>query len=434
MVKLYFKQAWQLLKQNKLFSTIYIIGTGLAISMVMLLIIIYYIKVANIYPETNRERMMVMKYGVENSIDKNRGTASHYFSYQAVKDFFYTLETPEAVTAIYYGDSEDSYVERPDRSLIPVQLKYTDAAFWQVFSFSFLAGKPYSQAEFDSGIHTVVISESLAGKVFNTTDVVGKTLSLNFTDYRVSGVVRDASYATPVSYAQIWLPYSCNSSYEEKSGITGMLGGMQVYILMNSSSEADVVSKEINDRFHRFNAFQTERIIALNGQPNSFHKSVFHFNSMDESNWLDFLRISTLFLLLSLLVPAINLSGMISSRMERRTAEIGVRKAFGASNKVVLTQILYENLLLTFLGGIIGLILSYLLVLFSRNWFLDLFNLWSEPLPEGVEVLLTPSMLINPTIFLVVFGVCLFLNVLTGILPAWNSCRRNIVDSLNIKD
>ena len=42
MIKLYFKQAWQLLKQNPLFSSVYVLGTGLGIAMTMSLVIIYY--------------------------------------------------------------------------------------------------------------------------------------------------------------------------------------------------------------------------------------------------------------------------------------------------------------------------------------------------------------------------------------------------------
>ena len=52
MIKLYFKQAWQLLKQNPLFSSVYVLGTGLGIAMTMSLVIIYYIKMAPVYPET----------------------------------------------------------------------------------------------------------------------------------------------------------------------------------------------------------------------------------------------------------------------------------------------------------------------------------------------------------------------------------------------
>ncbi|MDR0972834.1 MAG: hypothetical protein LBM61_02455, partial [Prevotellaceae bacterium] len=60
-MKAYFKQAWRLLKQNKVFSTVYIIGTGLAITVTMVLTMIFYIKIAPVYPEVNRNRMLVIE-------------------------------------------------------------------------------------------------------------------------------------------------------------------------------------------------------------------------------------------------------------------------------------------------------------------------------------------------------------------------------------
>lgn len=60
-----------------------------------------------------------------------------------------------------------------------------------------------------------------------------------------------------------------------------------------------------------------------------------------------------------LLVPAVNLSGMTLSRMRRRMAEIGVRKAFGATGGELIRQVFFENFVLTLLAGVVGLALSY---------------------------------------------------------------------------
>ncbi len=54
---LYIKQAWQLMRQERFFSAVYIISTGLAISMVMVLSISFYLKLANLYPENNLRSM-----------------------------------------------------------------------------------------------------------------------------------------------------------------------------------------------------------------------------------------------------------------------------------------------------------------------------------------------------------------------------------------
>ena len=60
MIKQYFKQAWTMMRQNKLFTSIYVAGTGLSIAFTMVLFIIYYVKFAPVYPEYNRDRTLVI--------------------------------------------------------------------------------------------------------------------------------------------------------------------------------------------------------------------------------------------------------------------------------------------------------------------------------------------------------------------------------------
>ena len=58
--------------------------------------------------------------------------------------------------------------------------------------------------------------------------------------------------------------------------------------------------------------------------------------------------------LILLIVPAINVSGLISSQMSRRMAELAVRKAYGASRSTLMVQLLRENLALAFAGALLG--------------------------------------------------------------------------------
>ena len=58
---------------------------------------------------------------------------------------------------------------------------------------------------------------------------------------------------------------------------------------------------------------------------------------------------------------------MISSRMEGRLAEMGVRKSFGTGRKMLLPNVMWENLLLTALGGALGLLLAWLALYVGRG-------------------------------------------------------------------
>ena len=62
MIKLYFKQAFYLLRENKLLSSISIIGTALAIAMIMVIVITLRATIAPFAPETHRDRMLIFRF------------------------------------------------------------------------------------------------------------------------------------------------------------------------------------------------------------------------------------------------------------------------------------------------------------------------------------------------------------------------------------
>ena len=96
MYKIYIKQAWALIRQERFFSSVYIVGTGLAISMVMALAVAYHIRTANIAPEVHRDRMCYLS----NVTYKLNGTKSNYKAAcgpRLVKEVIGNLHVPEDV-------------------------------------------------------------------------------------------------------------------------------------------------------------------------------------------------------------------------------------------------------------------------------------------------------------------------------------------------
>ena len=81
-------------------------------------------------------------------------------------------------------------VNLPGQPGIGIDLLQTDDAFWHVFDFSFIAGKPYDRATFDAGQPVAVITESVARRLFQTSDAIGREFLLNHAPYKVAGVVR----------------------------------------------------------------------------------------------------------------------------------------------------------------------------------------------------------------------------------------------------
>ena len=101
----------------------------------------------------------------------------------------------------------------------------------------------------------------------------------------------------------------------------------------------------------------------------------------------------------------------------------------GANRGTLIRQVLAENLAVTLLGGVLGLLFSYVAVFLLKDWLLGSFELAS--LNSGLT--LSAGMLIRPAIFFFAFLFCLLLNLLSAAIPAWNASNGNIVDSLNDK-
>ena len=147
MIKQYFKQAWQLIKQHKLFSAIYIAGTALGISMVMIMAILNYVKTADISPEINRSRLLYVKSVSMSPVDTLRFkyTNSGQLSYKAAKEFFIPLKTPERVSVMM---ENNDFASLPDNeNLVKVKNKGVDTNYWKIFQFRFIKGKPFSEAD-----------------------------------------------------------------------------------------------------------------------------------------------------------------------------------------------------------------------------------------------------------------------------------------------
>lgn len=438
MIKIYLKQAWELLRQNPLFSTLYVVGTALAIAMTMIMAVVYYVKIAPVYPETNRMNTHYLTNArFEKGVEGHKSSVQWAVSYKALQEWFHSLKNVEVVSAALYDDmTNNSYIQPADRSgEFQVSVKLTDPAFFRIYSFHFLEGKAFTASDLASGIHTAVITEKLARRLFGTLEgVVGRSFSLNYVDYRVCGVVRGASYLTSKSYAQIYAPYSVSPGYDEGKYGMQYVGAFNITFLTKDAEQAEALHAEINEIIRKENLMHKDDWqVELWDQPNSHLLSAFKTYASQEFDTWATVRYFLLVLLVLLLVPALNLSGMIASRMENRMAEMGVRKSFGAGRGILLSQVMWENLLLTLMGGVLGLLLAWLAIYGCRDWVFTVFNTWPSAVPEGVEVMVSGEMLFAPLVFLAALLLCIVLNMLSALIPAWYSLRRPIVYSLNEK-
>ncbi len=428
MIKQYFQQAWAQLRQNPIISVVNVTGTALAIFLIMLVVMVQQVDVEPFAPENNRDRMLYYNFiSVTNSAwgegDSNNGC----MSVQVADQCFRTLQTPEACT-VYTIGTVTIPVNMPGQAAISVDMKETDDVFWRVFDFSFTDGKPYDKATFDAGQPVAVITRSVARALFGTdSGVAGREFLLNHAPYRVAGVVRDVSTLASMAYSQIWIPYtSTDTPYDTDTG--GIMGNFSCALLARSRDDFPAIRAE-SDRSVR--VYNTSRQadgweIIMRNRPYDQEKNALATSSNNEPD-LQGARIRRLMVyLILLLVPAINLSSMTQSRLRRRLAEIGVRRAFGCTRAEVAGQILAENLIVTLLAGVLGLALSLAFAFVGND--LLFAQSFSRTLNPPVVSL---SILVHLSTFGWALLFCFVLNLLSSGIPAWHAARVNVVEAIS---
>ena len=428
MIQQYFKQAWRLLKENPVLSTISIIGTALAICMIMVMVMSHEVKNAAYPPETNRDRMLYVKWMSGRQKDKpTKGSSNGPMGYALAQAGFKALKTPEAVTVVTAFAPPALASQPGSNTAVSFDKMLTDEAFWKVFDFSFIDGAPYTEADVKAGLRKAVVTEKAARETFGSTAVTGRRILLDYTEYTVCGVVKDVSTLATAAYAQIWLPITSEEIPADNA--EGTSGLCRVFILAKSKAdfsvirdEAEMLRKKYNDGLSEYEAF-------YRGQPDKHFVYINRKWANVEPDMKQIVRQSIIVLLLLLIVPAINLSGMMSSRMRKRLSELGVRRAYGATRGNLLAQILWESLLQTLLGGALGLLFSYMAAFLLKGMIYG--N--STMMYQLGDVSLNPFSLLHPVIFLYAFLFCVLLNVLSAIIPAWRTSRKPIVESIHSK-
>ena len=277
---------------------------------------------------------------------------------------------------------------------------------------------PSHAEEVGRGVPTTVVAAS------KNEAAAGQTILLNGLEYTVSGVVDDVSGITADVYAEAWVTYSSLSvamdhALGERDGAVGLL---EANILLADASDLPALSEELRREVRRYNSGLSEGQVVCE-EPLSYADNLLSGLFGPETY-----IVLGMALLLFLLVPALNLSGMNASRIQERVGELGIRKAFGATKATLMGQVFVENMVLMLPGGVAGLLFSYVLGFIFRNALLvPGFNL----LGTSGDVFLSPGMLLNMSVFAYAFGVCVALNLLSSMLPAWRIVRGNITDALN---
>ena len=373
------------LNQHRFYTAVCVVGTAVTMAFVMVVVMVYDFRTADVAPETRRSRVLY-NYGTQCM----RPDGTNMWGYRglgptAFHAFFDDLPGVDELT--FHGGLRKAVCALPASSdRHSVLLRPVAANWFEFFRYDFLAGRPFTQAEYDAGRAAlekaddewrsvrnrddgvvrrfVVISEKLAGELFGgTAEAVGKQFLLDFQEVRVVGVVRNVSSIFQTAYADVWEPFTL--IYEENmdpSTSTGGLIGFHYTVLhLSSDASPDEVRAEVNRRMEQLNKQGLEYILQDPRLYTHTEYTFFRDGSIHAG------LVYGLLLVILLVVPAVGISGLVHAQMQSRLGEIAIRKAYGASNADIIGRLFAESLCTTLMGGVLGYALSCCLLYTSPS-------------------------------------------------------------------
>lgn len=435
-IKSSLKQLWTESRANPGFTSLYIGGVAFAVAFTMIYAIIYYVHLAPIYPEYNRPTTyFINNISISNDNMQSMGSLGVPF----YREFVSSSENIEAAGITY---DATAFIQPPDNSGdITVVDRFIDPGFFKVYPYEFVAGRPFNEAETEAAMNIAIIDSTLARRLFGSEEnAINKEVSLNFKPHRVIGVVKDGNPVAYMSYANVFVPYSTSfgpytTPQDHTHDISKMnfLGAFLIPIKFRDAAQAERFREELNDKIRRINAADTTGwVLNIRNSPVSHTMRVLSHDNWEEGqSAADFIRPLLLILVVLLIIPAINISGMISGQMDRRIAEIGVRRSFGATRRMLTGQVMFENLVLTLVGGFLGLLVAWILIICGSDMLLKLIIPAWQAMDAPVHI--SAEIVFAPLIFFAIILICLILNLLSAYIPVCLSLRHPIVSSINSK-
>lgn len=415
----YFKQILYELKTQKMVTWISISGTALAIFLIMVLFMSQRLKQLEISPLSERNRILVAQ-GIHFSDDKGSNTSGSGIDFDLAKKLYGNLDGVErsSFVKLKWGKLPAGL---PMKETFSTDVLSVDDEFWKIYDYKFISGSPFEKEEIKSGKKLAVITKSLAHKIFMEEEVAGRLIDVDNIPYTIKGVIEDQYPMLPDAKNDIFITFTPDipDSYYE-----GILGNVNPRLLVKEGVDPGYVKAQVAKRYEDLNReYEKEnKSFYYHQQPYTYKElSMGTFGSNNDPPVIEY-RIEMFFYYgFLLLLPSINLSSMTRSRLQNRISEIGVRRAFGAKKRNIISQIFTENFLLTVAGGIIGLIFSLLFLLFMSGYFIAVNDVMEGGSLENISIAPVIWHVFDWSTFFIAIGACFILNLLSASIPSWRA-------------
>jgi putative ABC transport system permease protein len=368
MIKNYFKTTWRNLWRNKLYTILNIAGLSFGISCFLLIGLYLFDELTFDQQHSRADRIYRV---VEHKTVNGEATSIAAASYKLAE------ESKKAIA----GVENTTRVQRTGRANLinpenPVNFQETvtvaDENLLQIFDFPLLFGNPRTALREPNSI---IINEDLAMRLFNKTDVLGKSLQFGFMEstLKITGILKNHPPNSSFDFNSVISESSFSNSdfYRELMTSDWLSNNFSVYALLKSNSNPETVSKKLTRLVHAnfkpaagtsFSfSLQSLTDIHLNSKNISDGARNSNVEAIAQGNPL-YIKIFGFVALFILLIAGINYMNLTTARASGRLKEIGVRKTIGAFRSHLIKQFLFESLLVTTISFIIALIVVNLLL------------------------------------------------------------------------
>ena len=201
----------------------------------------------------------------------------------------------------------------------------------------------------ESGTHNnaAVIGHDLATKLFGTTDILARTFQYGDQKFIIIGVLEKTD--SPINYNGVDFDNSILIDINFASSFESSIQIQQINVRTTTTDSTESVAEEIKTKLTNSKKGDTTFQVltgSSNFQPAGSLLSI--ISSM-----------LTLVASISLIVGGVGIMNIMLVSVSERTRAIGIRKAVGASSGNILLQFLFESIILSFIGGIMGIALGY---------------------------------------------------------------------------
>ncbi|MBC3916872.1 ABC transporter permease [Undibacterium sp. CY18W] len=407
MLKNYFQIACKVYMRRKLFTAINLLC--IVLTMVVLLVVTAMLQTA-FYPvgvEGKSERFL--QINTMTQVTKDTSIKGR-LGYKVIDQYMRKMKTVEKVAAVTQTQSVSVYQQ--DRAN-EFMLRRTDAEYWQILDFKVLSGRVLNDDDVKQGRFVALVNASTARKLFEKDAATGQKINVGGQQFEIIGVVEDELHLN--SLAEIWVPVTTFPTSEYRDQYRG---DFSVLLMGKSAADLPLIQDELQQVVKQINADDPAHwehtYLWADGKLDFFARTILNHDEVPDSGAVQLVSGILLAMLLFMLLPALNLVNLNSGRIMERAAEIGVRKAFGASNGELVAQFVMENMLLCLFGGVLGIILTKLTLV----W------LSSSGIVPYMKVDLSFMVLFYGFVLSLVFG------VLSGVIPAWKMSRLDPVLAL----